>query len=133
MTISCVYILPRTRLQTSNLPSNFWSCLEVVANPASIFWHSFCNSFTASLSTLGIGGTSPSDQLGNVRAAAMTAPSTKVSPAFDRPSTKKYHINNLNNANLNRHKCNIADSRKKIHIVHTVMVILFTKARYIED
>jgi len=27
----------------------------------------------------------------------------------------------------------MADSRKKIHIAHTVMVILFTKARYIED
>jgi hypothetical protein len=36
---------------------------------------------------LGIGGTSPSDQVGIVLAAAMTAPSTKVSPSLDsRPA-----------------------------------------------
>lgn len=73
-----------------NLPNNFWSCLEVVANFPSICLHSCCIAFAAFLSSLGIGGTSPADHVGNVRAAAMTAPSTKVSPAFDRTSAKNY-------------------------------------------
>lgn len=65
-------------------PRIFWSCLELVGYAASICRHSSCNSFTDLLSMLGIGGTSPSDQVGNVLAAAMIAPSTKVSPSLDR-------------------------------------------------
>lgn len=65
------------------LPRIFLSCFEVVGNSPSISRHSSCNSFTALLSMLGTGGTSPSDHVGSVLAAAMTAPSTNVSPPSD--------------------------------------------------
>ncbi|KAK4347677.1 hypothetical protein RND71_034016 [Anisodus tanguticus] len=65
------------------LPRILWSSSEVVGNSASIWWHSSCSSFTAFLSKLGIGGRSPSDQVGNVLAAAMIAPSKNLSPSFD--------------------------------------------------
>lgn len=54
------------------------SSWDVVGNSASIWWHSSCNSRAAFLSKLGIGGISPSDHVGRVRAAAMTAPLTKL-------------------------------------------------------
>jgi hypothetical protein len=74
----------------NNLPSIFRSFLEVVGNFASIFWHSSCNSFTAFLSMLGTGGRSPSDQVGSVLAAAITAPSTKASPSLDSRPARKF-------------------------------------------
>lgn len=72
------------------------SCSEVVGYSESIWWHSSCNTFTAFLSMLGIGGKSPSDQVGSVLAAAMTAPSTKLTPSCDnRPATNVKQIDHL--------------------------------------
>lgn len=83
--------LPEIRICVASLPRIFWSSVELVGNAASICLHSSCNSFIALLSMLGIGGTSPSDQVGNVLAAAMTAPSTKLSPPLDRRSATKFY------------------------------------------
>lgn len=84
---SNVMLWIKYKTSIADLPSTFWSCLEVVGNSARIRWHSSCNSFTAFFSKLGIRGTSPSDQVGNVLAAAMTAPSTKLSPSLaSRPA-----------------------------------------------
>lgn len=87
------------------LPRICWSCSEVVGNSKSICWHSSCNCFTAFRSMLGIGGTSPSDQVGSVLAAAITAPSTKLSPLLDnRPATKFYGIQWIKLLGLNYKK-----------------------------
>lgn len=80
----------KSGISIETLPSSFWSCSELVGNSASICWHSSCIPFTAFLSRLGIGGTSPSDQVGTVLAAAMTAPSTKVSPSLDSRPAKSF-------------------------------------------
>lgn len=116
------------------VPRIFWSCSEVVGNSRSICWHSSCNCFTAFRSMLGIRGTSPSDQVGNVLAAAITAPSTKLSPLDNRPAMKFYWIQWI--------KMLLFNYRNVIHklylwredsLTHTVMIIFMSKTRHVED